>query len=153
MPSASKWARLADEALKERRPVPPPEERLLGQLQAAHSRFASHQLPNAKAIIAAMRVEATKAAALATSEPAPGGPTHQPAASVLPLISLTTPGAPAGAGPRQEEPPANELPLPQTGPQDKDEGPALSTPAPPAGSPSRREVRLPSRGAKWNRLA
>jgi hypothetical protein len=80
MPSVSRWAGRADEALKGHLCVPPPDERLLAQLHEAHSRFASLQLPEAKAIIAAMRVEAVKAAA---QTPAPAGPmTAVSAASV-----------------------------------------------------------------------
>jgi hypothetical protein len=45
MPTASRWAGRVDEALKGHDRVPPPDEQLLGQLQEAHSRFASLQLP------------------------------------------------------------------------------------------------------------
>jgi hypothetical protein len=63
MPSASQWAGCAEKAWKAHQQLPPPDDRLLGQLRDAHDRFASVQLPDAKAIIAAMRVEAAKASA------------------------------------------------------------------------------------------
>jgi hypothetical protein len=74
MPSASRWAGRADDALKGRSRVPPPDEQLLRQFRDAHFRFACLQLPAATAIVAAMRIEAAKAAAWA-SDPA----NHPPA--------------------------------------------------------------------------
>jgi hypothetical protein len=62
LPAASRWAGLADEALKVQQRVPAPDERLLGQLREAHARFSRLHLPEVKTIIAAMRVEAVKAA-------------------------------------------------------------------------------------------
>jgi len=61
MPTVSAWCGRADQAIAAGERAPRPTAELMGQLTQAHVRFGSIALPNVKALVAAMRVEASKA--------------------------------------------------------------------------------------------
>ncbi len=131
MPSASKWARLADEALKERRPSHP--RRNDGRATpGGASPFCLSSTPQREGDNcrhACRGYEGGRTGNIRAGTWRPHSPASRERATSY--LADDTRG-PRRRRPPAEEPPANELPLPQTGPQDKDEGPALSTPAPPA---------------------